>query len=243
MPTVLDIPPARRGLLNFVVFNVPVQVQPWFWITTLILGYSQDFTATLIWVAVVFISVLVHEFGHVAAYRMYGVPGAVLLYTLGGLAIPRREVRGTLPRIVVALAGPAAGFCLAALTIAAAINWGVQIQTGFYMLLIPAVRAVFPPEAYVNHSYWIVAVSDLLFVNIYWGLVNLLPVSPLDGSHISRALFESWSPARWRKPWLLVSACVAFAIAGLGFYSRNLYLGIMFLLLAVSSLQMLDQRA
>ncbi|HTS76736.1 MAG TPA: hypothetical protein VMG40_11060, partial [Bryobacteraceae bacterium] len=69
MPTVLDIPPARRGLLNFVLFNTPVQVQPWFWVMALILGYSQDFRATLIWMAVVFVSVLVHELGHVAAFR------------------------------------------------------------------------------------------------------------------------------------------------------------------------------
>lgn len=242
MPTVLDIPPAPRGLLNFVLFNTSVQVQPWFWVTTLILGWSQDFRTTLIWVAVVFVSILVHEFGHIAAYRIYGVNGAVLLYTWGGLAIPRREIRGTLARIVVAFAGPFAGFCLAAVTIAAAINLGVEIRAGLHNFVVPVIAPVFPREAYGAHAYWMVAISDLLFVNIYWGLVNLLPVSPLDGSHVSRAILQSMSPAAWHKPWLLLSAFVAFAIAGLGFWSGSLYLGIMFLLLGVSSLQMLDQR-
>ena len=35
-----------------------------------------------------------------------------------------------------------------------------------------------------------VLVWDLLFVNIFWGLVNLLPVFPLDGGQISRELFQ-----------------------------------------------------
>ena len=239
MPTVLDIPPARRGLLNFRVFNVPVQVQPWFWITALVLGWSQDFRTTLIWVAVVFISILVHELGHVAAYRIYGIPGAVLLYTWGGLAIPRQEVRGTIARIVVALAGPLAGFCLAAATVFAAMNYGVQIEAGFHTIVIPAIIPVFPRDAYLSHSYWIVVVSDLLFVNIYWGLVNLLPVAPLDGSHVSRALLHAYNPDGYRKPWLILSALTGFAIAAFGFYSGSMYLGIMFLLLAVSSLQMI----
>lgn len=239
MPTVIDVPPAPRGLLNFVLFNTPVQVQPWFWLTTLILGWSQDFRTTLVWVAVVFVSILVHEFGHVAAYRIYGVPGAVLLYTWGGLAIPRREIRGTVARIVVALAGPLAGFCLAAMVIAAAVSQGVEIRFGLHSFVIPVIAPMFPRELYGGRSYWMVAVSDLLFVNIYWGLVNLLPVSPLDGSHISRAVLQSMNPAGWRKPWLLLSAFVALSIAGLGFYSGSLYLGIMFLLLGVSSLQML----
>ena len=47
MPTVLDIPPASRGVINFKMFGTPVQIQPWFWITTLVLGWSQDFATTL----------------------------------------------------------------------------------------------------------------------------------------------------------------------------------------------------
>jgi len=234
LPTVLDIPPARRGLLNFRIFDTPVQVQPWFWLITLLLGWSQDFATTAIWVVVVFFSILAHEFGHIAAYRLYGVPGAVLLYSWGGLAIPRREIRGTLARIVVAFAGPLAGFCVAALTVAVAMNRGVEFQAGFRAFVIPSIV----PVAY-SRSYWMVALSDLLFVNIYWGLVNLLPVSPLDGSHVSRAILQAMSPAHWKKPWALLSAAVALGIAALGFFSGNLYLGIMFVLLGIGSLQML----
>jgi stage IV sporulation protein FB len=235
MPTVLDIPPASRGVLNFQMFGVPVQIQPWFWITTVILGYSQDSLSTLIWVAVVLVSILAHEFGHVAAYRVFGSPGAVLLYSWGGLAIPAREIKGAIPRIIVALAGPFAGFCVAAVTCVVAMNLGAQIETGLQMMMVPSVRAVFARDAYVNHIYQVIAINDFLFVNFYWGLMNLLPVSPLDGSHITRALLG-------RRAWLLISIVVAFGIAGLAAYSRSIYVAIVFVLLGVGSLQMLDHR-
>jgi len=241
MPTVLDIPPASRGVINFKMFGTPVQIQPWFWITTLVLGWSQDSLATLAWVAVVLVSILVHEFGHVTAYRAFGSQGAVLLYSWGGLAIPAREIRGTLQRIVVALAGPFAGFSLAAITVVAAMNLGAQIDFGVQMMVVPSLRALFPRETYVDHVYWVILVNDLLFVNFYWGLMNLLPVSPLDGSHVSRAILERASPAHWRRLWLLLSAGVAFAIAGVALYARSFYVAIMFLLLAIGSLQTRDQ--
>lgn len=234
MPTVLDIPPASRGVLNFKMFGVPVQIQPWFWVTTLILGWSQDSLSTIIWVAVVLVSILAHEFGHVTAYRAFGSRGAVLLYSWGGLAIPAREIRGAVPRVIVALAGPFAGFCVAALVCVAAMNLGAQIETCVQAMVIPSIRAVFPREMYADHIYEVIAVNDLLFVNFYWGLMNLLPVSPLDGSHITRAFLS-------RRAWVLVSAIVAFAIAGLAAYSRSIYIAIVFALLGVGSLQMLDQ--
>ena len=241
MPTVLDIPPASRGVLNFKMFGVPVQIQPWFWVITLVLGWSQDAVTTLLWVAVVLVSIIVHEFGHVAAFRAYGSPAAVLLYSWGGLTIPARQIRGTLARSVVALAGPFAGFSLAAITVAVAMNLGAQIDFGIQMAIIPSLRALFPRETYTDHVYWVIAVNDLLFVNFYWGLMNLLPVTPLDGSHVSRAILEQASPGGWRRPWMLLSAGVAFAIAGVALYSRSFYVAIMFLLLGIGSLQTLDQ--
>ena len=40
-------------------------------------------------------------------------------------------------------------------------------------------------NATLNTAIW-----DMLWVNIYWGLVNLLPVYPLDGGQIARELFN-----------------------------------------------------
>jgi Peptidase family M50 len=56
-------------------------------------------------------------------------------------------------------------------------------------------------------------VDDLLYVNFYWGLVNLLPVWPLDGGHISRALVEHWDRHDGRRKSLILSGLVEGAIA------------------------------
>jgi Zn-dependent protease len=42
--------------------------------------------------------------------------------------------------------------------------------------------------AHAAFSNWYVLLNDLLFVNFDWGLVNLLPVYPLDGGHAARAV-------------------------------------------------------
>ena len=68
----------------------------------------------LCWVVAVFLSVLVHEMGHALAIRALGVQPWITLYGMGGLTSHRG---GRLPpktQILVSLAGPAAGFALAA---------------------------------------------------------------------------------------------------------------------------------
>jgi hypothetical protein len=86
------------------------------------MGSSRDFGNALIWVAVCFISILLHEMGHVFALRCFGVDAEAALYGFGGLAIPQRDVNGVVPRVLVALAGPVAGFCLAGLNMVAIVG-------------------------------------------------------------------------------------------------------------------------
>jgi len=53
--------------LSFKLFGIHVRVHPMFWVVTGILGSNQDDPKyVLMWIGVVFISVLIHELGHVA---------------------------------------------------------------------------------------------------------------------------------------------------------------------------------
>ena len=78
---------------------------------------------------------------------------------------------------------------------------------------------------------------DLLFVNFYWGLVNLLPVWPLDGGRVSRAVFEQWNHLDGRRKSPIVSAVFAAGIALAGISNRNVWLAGMFGIFTVSSVQ------
>lgn len=90
----------------------------------------------LVWIVVVFVSILVHELGHAFAFRRFGQPSKILPHFSGGLTIPESLPWGSAyatvsltpnQHIFVSLAGPFAGFALAALTLAVGTALGGQI--------------------------------------------------------------------------------------------------------------------
>jgi Zn-dependent protease len=240
MPSLVDCPDSHHGEWNFSLWGVPVHVKIWFWLTVLMLYPEPAAPMVLIWVAVCFCSILLHELGHVFAFRLFGVPAEVVLYGWGGLAVPRSELRSNFQQFVVSLAGPMAGFALAVLTLMAAALIGAKTHVGFHMML-PAI-SVWPGAAsgeYLRPSatYTYVVLNDLLHVNLYWGLVNLLPVYPLDGGQAARAVFQLYDPHRGRKKALMLSAAVAGLVAFWGLGHNSIYLVLMFGLLAFSSIE------
>ncbi len=242
--TILDCPGSTRGEIKFRFFGIPVRVQPWFWMTTIFMCANRETGAALIWVAVCFVSILLHEVGHVIAFQAFGEQAEVVLYSWGGLAVPKRGIRmGTFAETVISLAGPVAGFCFAVLVTAVALVAGAKFHLVFHTLVFPSLTASFHttnPSDYLRTYYWNVLLNDLLFVNIYWGLINLLPVYPLDGGRASRALFEHHNPARGKRRALVVSVIAAVVVAVLGLITQSMYLVVLFGVLAAGSAQMLE---
>ena len=84
---------------------------------------SGDAASVLTWIVAVFLSILVHELGHALVMRAYGFRPWITLYGLGGLASYdqghafRSKGSGPLGQILICLAGPAAGFLLAAVLV------------------------------------------------------------------------------------------------------------------------------
>jgi len=227
--------------LRFRLFGIPVTVKLWFWLTILMLSGAADDASVLIWVAVCFVSILLHELGHVAAYRLFGGDGEIVLYTWGGLAIGSGRWRTALQQVVVSLAGPFAGFLLAGLTWFIATQTGACVVFGVHVLL-PTLNAV--PKSFdgyaMSSSRWYALLNDLLWVNFYWGLINLLPVYPLDGGQAARAIFEHRRGSAGLRRSLIASAIVAAAVALFALASHSIYLLIMFAALTISSLQSLE---
>jgi Zn-dependent protease len=177
--------------LNFRFFGIAVRVHPMFWLVSAIMGWStlQDgFQYLLIWIACVFVSVLVHELGHVFMGRLFGSHGHIVLYSFGGLAIGSSALRNRWQRIAVYFAGPLAGFILFGLVW----WWGRLNPHG------PLLRS---------------AILDMIVINLFWGIINLLPIWPLDGGQISRDLFDWLLPSNGIRVALGVSTVVAGLIA------------------------------
>ena len=80
------------------------------------LSIVQYWSLGLLTTVLLFVSVLVHELAHATMARAEGLgTGNITLYMFGGLAVPWTAVQGRWRRIVVALAGPFAGFLLCGL--------------------------------------------------------------------------------------------------------------------------------
>ena len=73
--------------LNFSLLGVPIRVHPLFWLAALVLGLNLNPHQLPIWIAVVFVSIVVHEMGHALMIRSFGWQPSIVLYTFGGLAM------------------------------------------------------------------------------------------------------------------------------------------------------------
>jgi len=87
-------------------------------------------------------------------------------------------------------------------------------------MYIPTLAALPARETFSN---WHILLNDLLLVNFDWGLVNLLPVHPLDGGYAARSLWVEHDPSSGRREALILSAVVAGVTALVGIAERNTY--------------------
>lgn len=245
-----QVPPPTRYDLRFNLAGFPVRVHPLFWLIAVLLGYSSgNIIQILIWVLVVFISILVHELGHALAFRRYGLSSQIVLHFAGGLTVPESAlwgsrwanvVLGPNQNIFISLAGPGAGFLLAAVVILGIILAGGSIITTRLLGFIP-----FPGLAVLPFGGDLLSifVTALLWINIFWGFINLLPVYPLDGGNVARNVLLQVDPVDGVRKSLWVSVIVGALIALVAFFFLgSLYMAVLFGLLAFQSYQSLQAR-
>src|ERR1700712_4548994 len=104
-------------MLRFRLFNVPFEIGTYFWIGSALLGGSvangpNAVALLLVWIACVFVSIVVHELGHALAARHFGVEPAVELHALGGVTRMFGRLLSRSEGFWVTFCGPAAGFAL-----------------------------------------------------------------------------------------------------------------------------------
>lgn len=156
----------------FRVAGTSVRVQYTLLLLLIALGTSASYHNSaaaagqrLSFVALAFLSILAHEFGHVAAARLFGIrTPTVMLWPLGGYARLERAPRGLGAQVVIAAAGPLANLAIAL---------GVSLPGGG-TLSFGAMRG----------DLWL----DLARINLMLAVFNLLPIYPMDGGQILRAL-------------------------------------------------------
>lgn len=247
-------PPRSQYDVHFRLFGFPVRVHPFFWVVAILLGVGVrpgrkvDLAELLIGVGVIFASILIHELGHALMQRRFGGRPWITLYAFGGLASCSDCDRSPRSQILISLAGPAAGFAFAVAAVVLlrltghvagiAPGSGQHAPDGFYALPLFIATVFWEPLASRPAN---LLLGNLFWVNIGWGLVNLLPIYPLDGGQVSREVLTLSNPRRGIVLSLQVSMVAAAAMAVIGLVAWGSPLvALMFGSLAYSSYQALQ---
>lgn len=161
---------------HFRIAGIPVRIEPVFWIVTVFFAFNlQDARLIITWVAVVLVSILVHELGHAVALKAFGQPSSIVLHGFGGVTISQRRLTRA-RSIIVSLAGPITA--LALLGIPALLvrdsAYGLELEFDYF-------------TSGRGFGLWPV-LYFAVYVNIWWSIANLLPIRPLDGGNVMTEL-------------------------------------------------------
>jgi stage IV sporulation protein FB len=174
-------------MINFSLFKIPVRVEPWFWIVLALFGGAaggdskEALYQILLFVCAGFISILVHELGHALTARHFGNRVWIVLHAFGGLAYREGGINTRKREFLIIAAGPL-----------------IQILLGLVALLLFQQADELPQH--VRVFLWM-----LYWISVFWALLNLLPILPLDGGRLLESIL---GPGRIRTT-LIVSVVTA----------------------------------
>lgn len=194
--------------------RVPIAIHPFFWLFAVLIGYlnSGSIVGTLIWIGIILLSVLFHEFGHALTALAFKQSAQIQLVALGGVTSFDGPKLKFWKQFLIVLDGPIAGFVL------------FLIATLFLSApLSPVVRGV---------------VVTIQMVNLFWSIINLLPVLPLDGGQLLRIALEGFFSVKGFKASLLIGMTFAVLLSFYFFLAQAFLVGAFFFLFAFQSFDM-----
>jgi Zn-dependent protease/CBS domain-containing protein len=192
----------------------------WIFGVSYISGGAQAAWSGLLFLVLLFLCVLLHEFGHIFTARAFGVSTPdVILLPIGGVARLERIPEKPSEEFLVAIAGPAVNVVIAGLLVVLA---GANLQFGHLVSLEGTDASL---------------VDRLANVNLYLALFNLIPAFPMDGGRVLRALLATrLGYVHATEIAAMIGQGVAFLLGFLGLFDNPLLIFIaIFVYLAASS--------
>jgi len=168
----------------------------------------------LVFVVLVFVTVVLHEYGHALTARLFGIKTRdIILLPIGGVARLESMPEKPWQEILIAIAGPAVNVFLAVLCF---IWWITAEIVGGGL-----VQAVAPPAQGegVKSLFDMPLAFRLFFVNGFLALFNLIPAFPMDGGRVLRAVLAlGLNYVRATQIAALIGQVVAVLFATVGYY-------------------------
>ena len=207
-------------MIRFRLFGFPVTVEPWHWAILAFCGgalgikESEDLLPVLLFMAAGVVSILIHELGHALTMRVFGGRHiSIVLHGWGGYAISQGAPFSRGQHILISLAGPL-----------------LQVACGLLVLI-----ALIMSAATSSGSTGLEAgpVYQLLYsfidVSLFWAVLNLIPVYPMDGGQILRGILGP----RHIQLTLQISIIVAIVVGLLSYRFLGTYLLPIFMVFSV----------
>lgn len=188
--------------------KIPITIFPAFWFFSALIAFflaGGNILQTVIWVAVIFVSVLFHEFGHALTARLFGRKPRIELVAMGGLTYHDGEKLPFWKQFLITLDGPLFGFIIVIVTF-----FLRDVVSGYGQQLL----------------------TQIFYVNLIWTVVNLLPIMPLDGGQLLRIGMEKVFHFKGLQYTLLASAILSLLLSLFLFLTQNLLAGALFFLFA-----------
>jgi stage IV sporulation protein FB len=186
-------------------------------------SYASGGAATawdsLLFMVLLFLCVLLHEFGHIFTARAFGVATPyVTLLPIGGVAQLERIPEEPGQEFLIAIAGP-------------------LVNVAITILLVLFGAHLTPSAASAVDNTHIAMIDRLAAVNLFLALFNLIPAFPMDGGRVLRALLASrFGYVRATGLAASIGQFVAFALGFIGLmYNPILIFIAIFVYLAASS--------
>lgn len=195
--------------------RIPIHIFPFFWFLIIMIGWlnSASITGTIIWSVVILISILIHEYGHALTALIFGQKAEISLVGLGGLTTRHGPKLAWWQEFLIVLNGPIAGFLIFILA--------------YQLFDVIGTRN--------SNSILTYALEVAINVNLFWTILNLLPVLPLDGGHLLKILLEGAFGIRGLKFAFFVSIILAVVLGLLFFLVHQVLMGALFFMLAFES--------
>lgn len=190
---------------------IPLAIHPFFWVFAGLIGWMSSGTlmGSLVWVGIILVSVVIHELGHALTAVFFKQKARIQLVALGGLTSFEGPKLKFWQQFIITFNGPLFGF--------------------FLFLLATALLQISLPLA----IFKILKATQI--ANLFWTVVNLLPVLPLDGGQLLRIVLEANFGVKGFKASLLIGAVIAVLFSFYFFMVQAFLIGAFFFLFAFQS--------
>ncbi len=197
--------------------RIPIAIHPLFWLIGLFIGWmwTSSLLGSVLCLFVILFSVLFHEFGHALTAVAFGQKARIELAAFGGFTYREGRKLRLWEEFIVVLNGPIAGF---------------MIFVGAYL---------FYRNVPIEHEMLNFAVRFTFIANLFWTIINLVPVLPLDGGHLLSIILEAIFGFKGIKMAIVIGLVIAVGIS-IFFFAVGMFLaGALFLILTFESFRSL----